>query len=132
MVTKLKRPLKLEVNQSPGKGWGVFATSPIFEGEIIEECPVLEIPRKAYQCVPDLLIDYVFNSLLQNDIPVLPLGLGCIYNHSNNPNAKWQLHPKNSKIFQFISIKEIKPGEEICTYYGDEEYWAQRSYVNLI
>lgn len=132
MVTKLKRPLKLEVNQSPGKGWGVFATSPIYKGEIIEECPILEIPRKVYQCVPDLFIDYVFSSLTQNEIPVLPFGFGCIYNHSNTPNARWSLHPENDKIFRFTAIQNIKPGEEVCTYYAGEEYWAQRPHINLI
>jgi SET domain-containing protein len=98
MVLKLKRSLKVEVCLTPLKGWGVFAASPIYLGEVIEECPLIDIPRKAYQCVPDLFKDYAFNSLLQNTIPVLPLGLGCIYNHSENPNAKWELHPKDNKI----------------------------------
>lgn len=132
MITKLKRPLKLEIGLAPGKGWGVFATSPIFKGEIIEECPVLEIPRKAYQCVPDLFIDYAFNSLIQNEIPVLLFGFGDVYNHSNTPNAKWDLHPQNNRVFRFTAIQDIKPGEEVCTHYGNEEYWAQRSHVNLI
>jgi SET domain-containing protein len=132
MVSKLKRPLKLEVCLTPLKGWGVFATSPIYLGEIIEECPLIEIPKKAYQCAPDLFRDYAFESLLQNNIQVLPLGLGCIYNHSENPNAKWKLHPENSKIFQFISIKEIMPGEEICTSYGGAEYWKERSHVKVV
>ena len=132
MVLKLKRSLKVEVCLTPLKGWGVFATSPIYLGEVIEECPLIDIPRKAFQCVPDLFKDYTFNSLLQNNIPVLALGLGCIYNHSENPNAKWQLHPENSKIFQFISIKEIMPGEEICINYGGEEYWKHRPHVKVV
>ena len=132
MVLKLKRSLKVEVCLTPLKGWGVFDTSPIYLGEVIEECPLIEIPRKAYQCVPDLFKDYAYNSLLQNSIPVLPLGLGCVYNHSEIPNAKWQLHPENPKIFQFISIKEIMPGEEICTSYGGAEYWKHRPHVKVI
>jgi SET domain-containing protein len=134
MITQLKRPLKLEIRSVPGKGWGVFATSPIFEGEIIEECPLLPIPKTVYQHIPDFLADYVFSGSevdLENH-PVIPLGLGCIYNHSNKPNARWQLHREDNKVFQFVSIKEIKAGEEICTYYGGEDYWAQRPYINLI
>jgi SET domain-containing protein len=131
MLTKLQRPYKLEICLTQDKGWGVFATSPIFKGEIIEECPVLEIPRKAYQCVPDLFIDYAFNSLIQNDIPILLFGFGGLYNHSNIPNAKWDLHPQNSKIFQFIAIENIKAGEEVFTYYGGEDYWAQRPHIEL-
>lgn len=131
MLTKLQRPYKLEICLTPDKGWGVFATSPIYKGEIIEECPVLEIPRKAYQCVPDLFIDYAFNSLIQNEIPVLLFGFGDVYNHSNTPNAKWDLHPQNNRVFRFTAIQDITSGEEVCTYYGGEEYWAQRPHIEL-
>jgi SET domain-containing protein len=132
MITKLQRPLKLEINLSPDKGWGVFATSPIFKGEIIEECPVLDIPKKAHQHIPDLFIDYAFNSLIQNEPPVLLFGFGGLYNHSDIPNAKWNLHPQNNRIFQFTAIKDIKPKEEVYIYYEGENYWTQRPYIKLI
>jgi len=48
---------------------------------------------------------------------VIPLGNGCIYNHSEDNNATWQNHPE-CKAFQFIATKDIKVGEEICTSYG--------------
>jgi SET domain-containing protein len=132
MIPQLKRPLKLEIRSAPGKGWGVFATSPIFKGEIIEECPVLDIPKKAHQYIPDLFIDYAFNSLVPNNPPVLLFGFGGLYNHSNTPNVKWNLHPQNNRIFQFIAIENIKSKEEVCIYYEGKNYWDQRPYINLV
>ena len=133
MVNQLKKSFKLEVRQTYQKGWGVFATSPIFCNEIIEECPLLKIPDIIDQNFPEAFKDYAFAYPIQNpQIQVLPLGLGCIYNHSNDPNAKWQHHPLDNKIFQFIAIKNINPGEEVCTSYGDESYWEQRPYIKVI
>ena len=133
MIVSLKRPYKLEIKQTYQKGWGVFATSPIFENEVIEECPLLEIPNKIGQFHPEAFMDYAFAYPIQNpQLQVLPLGFGCIYNHSDTPNAKWQHNPLDNKIFQFIAIKDINPGEEICTYYGNEDYWAQRPYIKKV
>jgi len=119
---KLQGPIKCEVKESPGKGMGVFATEFIAEGELIEECHLitLHIPY----CFTNILEDYRFN-YPQGDSPieqVLPLGYGCIYNHSNENNACWQDHPEY-KAFQYIAVKDIHPGEEICTYYGNDEFY---------
>lgn len=47
---------------------------------------------------------------------VLPLGLACIYNSSNTRNnAGWKV---NENTFTFYTIKDIKAGEEIRTFYG--------------
>ena len=117
-MIKLQGPLKCEVKESPGKGLGVFATEFIKEGELIEECHLvtLDIPY----CFTNILEDYRFN-WPQGHSPteqVVVLGYGSIYNHSNENNARWQDHPEH-KAFQYIAIKDIHPGEEICTYYGN-------------
>ena len=47
---------------------------------------------------------------------VIPLGFGPIYNSSNTDNnAGWQA---KEKTFVFVSTRDIKKGEEICTFYG--------------
>lgn len=133
-MTSLKRPLKVEIRMTDQKGWGCFATSPIFQGEIIEECPLLFFPKEIYNHIPNFLMDYIFGFPHTNpqEQPTIALGFGSIYNHSNTPNAGWRHHPDGYKIFQFIARKDIKAGEEICTYYGGEDYWAQRSHIKLI
>lgn len=42
---KLISPQKLEVKKTTNKGYGVFATQPIYKFEIIEECHLLFIPQ---------------------------------------------------------------------------------------
>ena len=36
------------------------------------------------------------------------------------------------KTFQFFAIKDINPGEEICTFYGGEIYWDEKTKTKLI
>lgn len=120
-------PTKIEIKLSSGKGMGVFAIQKILQGEIIETCLLLAIPKNK-----DLLTDYRFlypkNTLTEY---VIPLGYGCIYNHSNFPNADWLDHPEY-RAFNFVAIKDIEIGEEICTYYGGDDYWSTRKHTKLV
>lgn len=132
-MDSLIQPSKCIVKPSPGKGLGVFATELIKEGEVIEECHLLTIPDNALLFVGDLFNDYRFNWPQKGTTleQVLPLGFGCIYNHSDNNNAFWRDHP-SEKLFQFIANKDILPDEEICTYYGDNTYWNTRNYTKVL
>jgi uncharacterized protein len=123
-------PSKIHIKASPGKGLGVFAHKIIYKGEIIEECPVFTISK------PDTLMefnDYHFNYPTGNDPTelVLPWGYGCLYNHSDTPNAYWMDHPKY-KAFQYIAHRNIEVGEEITTYYGDDNYWDRRKHIKKL
>lgn len=121
----LKVATKIEIKESPGKGYGVFAIEDIEENEIIEECHLLKVYNS--ENPSEVLEDYVFSwpkggPWIES---VIPLGYGCIYNHSENPNANWKDHP-DTKAFQFFARKKILTGEEICTYYGGSGYWNKR------
>ncbi len=91
---KLRLARNIEVKTSPGKGLGVFAIDPILEGEIIEECHLVTLPIKIGEN-SSLLNDYRFLWPQRGDHKehVIPLGYGCIYNHSNNNNATWREPP---------------------------------------
>ena len=122
-MIELKVATKVEVKESPIHGMGVFAIEEIKAGEVIEECHLISLPFKPGE-QSFFLYDYKFNYPAEGEVEeyVLPLGNGCIYNQSDDNNAYWKTHPLH-KAFQFIAIKDIKVGEEICTYYGDENYW---------
>jgi len=130
---ELKVATKITIKESPGKGLGVFATKKIFVGEVIEECHLLTLPIPLNE-PSNLFIDYRFNWPQRGELKelVLPLGYGCIYNHSNDNSAIWQDHPYY-KAFQFVAIRDIEPGEEIHVYYGNDSYWNDgRNHVNLL
>lgn len=124
-VALIQPPCKIEVRDAGAKGAGVFAIENIALNEVIETCHIIEASQLQ-------LNDYVFFWQDQENPArsktVIPLGYGCIYNHSNNANATWRQHP-TSRAFEFIATRDIQTGEEICTFYGGEEYWKARGIV---
>lgn len=122
MKNKLLFNNKIEVRRSPIHGWGVFAKENISANEILEENYFLILPISKNES-SSLFIDYRYNyPRLKSEFQVIPFGFSCIYNHSDNPNAKWETDEEN-KLFIFSSIKDIKKDEEIFTYYGGDNYW---------
>lgn len=122
MVTLIS-PKKVEVKSSTIHGYGVFAIDTIQKGEIIEECHLLTIPFRLGE-FNSFLINYKFNYPSHGKLEeyVIPMGNGCIYNHSDNNNAFWRTNVEH-KTFEFVAQRDIEIGEEICTRYGDNTYW---------
>lgn len=127
----MKPPKKIYISESKIHGLGVFASEKIFEGEIIETCPVIDMGLNREPS--HILIDYRFNWPQGGDWEkqVVPTGYAMLYNHSNTPNALWRSNLENN-TFEFYSVKEINPNEEILIYYGDVEYWNDgRVHTNI-
>lgn len=84
-------PTKIEIKPSPGKGMGVFAIDVIQKDEVIEECHLVKLPTKKWE-KSKLLDDYRFCYPQGPNWEeyVIPLGYGCIYNHSDTNNAMWR------------------------------------------
>ena len=116
-------PQKIEVKASPIHGLGVFAKEKINKNEIIETCYAIFF-RKDLGDLNDVLLKYRFSYPCgQNSTHfAIPLGYGCIYNHSENNNAFWTCD-SNSALYYFVSNRDIEIGEEICTSYGGPDYW---------
>lgn len=126
-------PKKVYVDKSKIHGLGVFANEDIPKGEIIEVVPIsdLHLPKGQNS---NCLLDYRFNWPSGNtpETQVAAWGYGSIYNHSETPNANWISNMENY-TFEFFAIKDIKKGEEICTYYGDVNYWKDgRTHITVV
>lgn len=116
-------PTKITVKSSDIHGLGIFAKENIMKGEIIEECPFLFLPIE-YGTKSALLMYYRFawpkgSGPFQH---VVAMGYASYYNHSDKPNADWENNFENN-TFIFRAIEDIKAGEEIFVWYGDENYW---------
>ena len=117
-------PHKIYLDKSPIHGWGIFANQPIFENEIIEICPIIDMGLNKGE-ISQILVDYRFNwpqGTLNFEKQVVCSGYGMMYNHSETPNAAWRSNTENN-TFEFYSIKPIRPQEEIFVWYGDMSYW---------
>ena len=124
---KFKVPNKIEIKESPGKGMGVFSTDFIKKGEVIEECYIIKLPTKRWEISSTLLYDYRFCYPQGENWTeyVIPLGYGCVYNHSDENNAMWRNH-STKRGFEFYACRDIEIGEEICTNYGPDYRWVKK------
>lgn len=121
MISVIESPKKVEVRPSANIGYGVFAKEQIIKHEIIEVCHLIDINTELPYILSDYRFQYV-NRDTQKRLNVIPLGFGCIYNHSDKNNAMWRQHI-TEKLFEFYAIRDIDKDEEIFTKYGGREYW---------
>ncbi len=115
----------LYITESEHKGRGVFTSIDISEGDTIEICPVIQIPKAQLPIIhKTILHDYYFLWGEEMDECVIALGFGSLYNHEVHPNANFILDFENNTI-DIVAIKNISSGSEITLNYhgepGDEE-----------
>jgi hypothetical protein len=107
----------VKVRKTKDHGRGVYAVKNFTKGEIIEKCPVLEIPpEESVACQKTILNNYLYD---WNEIhkACLPLGYGLIYNHSYKPNARYSFD-HTRKLIIYKAIRSILKGKEITVNYN--------------
>lgn len=110
----------LYISFDPIKGRGVFTASEIMEGDTIEICHVIVIPKYELPIIhKTTLHDYYFLWGENMDDAAIALGFGSLYNHAVHPNANFILDFENNTI-DIVAIKTIKPGDEITINYHGE------------
>jgi len=69
------------------------------------------------------------NGNLANTVTCLSVGVGSLFNHSDNANLKWNYIPYlGGGLVAMVATQKIKAEEEIFINYG-EAYWAGGKYV---
>jgi uncharacterized protein len=106
----------IKIKRIKGKGRGVFARRAIRKGEVIESVPVLVMSSKEYAegLSKTALKDYCFG--WGTDQVALALGYGSLYNHSYQPNARYEDIGTQTK--DFVAVRDIAEGEEITINYN--------------
>ena len=123
MKDKLVIHKELEVCASVKHGYGVFTTSKINSGSIVEECMccIQTIPLSS-----NILNEYRFRGprlLMEGETTptikyhVIPSGFGMVYNHSPKPNLEWT-HDVNNRLIVFKAKRDIQAYEELTHDYG--------------
>jgi len=118
MPVTLTHSAAIEVKRVKGKGRGVFARRGIRQGEVIERVPVLVLPSHEVKEAGKWsgLAAYCFD--WGKGTLALALGYGSLYNHSYQPNARYD--DEGGQIKVFTAIQDIAPGEEITVNYNGE------------
>ena len=119
------------VGPSVVHGRGVFAARAFDAGEVIEVCPVLLVAAAAVAAHG--LSGYCFE--WTEDECAIALGYGSLYNHSWEPNARYD-HDHDTVVVTYTALRPIAAGEEITiNYCGDPdsrgELWFEESAPNL-
>lgn len=118
----------LYVAESEGRGRGVFTSIDISKGDIIEFCPLIIIPPNQKPLIDKTILhDYYFEWPEPKGATCLPLGYGCIYNHSITPNIEIVLDIEG-KTLQFHCLKATAAGSELLFDYTggeEEELWFE-------
>ena len=108
----------IEVKRAKGKGRGVYARVFIPEGTVFERAPLLVMPaREALSEDSHVLPAYVFE-YGKNKV-ALALGFGSLYNHSYQPNARYD--DAAGQVKEYRAMRDIQPGEEITINYNGAE-----------
>jgi SET domain-containing protein len=112
----MKLPMKLLLNRivvkrSSRHGFGVFAEKKIKKGEKIEQCYFILTKGK-----DEALENFYFAAKRKYAVF---LGYGSIYNHSDDPNADYNINI-NKRIATIKASRDIKKGEEILISYGED------------
>ncbi len=89
----------------------------IEKGELIELCPVIVLSPEDTQVIHKTkLHDYYFVWDIKAKSSAIALGFGSLYNHSDTPNAEFELMIADQMI-RIYAIRDIPAGEEICLDY---------------
>jgi hypothetical protein len=68
-------------------------------------------------------MDYMFK--ISSDLYVLALGCGSMYNHKNQPNARWE-YDADKQLLKLSAIRRIQMGEQIFISFG-RDYFKSRN-----
>lgn len=93
---------------------GVCAQRTLAEGEEIEYCPVIIVPRDTHLYKTPLQY-YCYAVPGQPKAYAIALGYGSLYNHSTKPNVRYVW---DDGVLSFIALRDIKVCEELTIDYG--------------
>jgi len=108
----------LYIKKVSGKGRGVFSRTPIVEGEIIEQSPLLVMPGEDYdRLTQSVMVNYCFFFDREKKMLGLATGFSSMYNHQSPSNATHSVDP-STKLITITAVRNIEANEEICINYN--------------
>ncbi len=108
----------LHILPSPDRGRGVFTSSFIAEGTILEVAPVILMTADDRVLLDKTLLhDYIFEWEASTGSCCMALGYVPIYNHSYESNCEYEMDFEGQMI-KIIAMRNILKGEELFINYN--------------
>lgn len=107
---------KVRVAESVIHGLGVFATTDLAVGDIVEVCPVLIFTATDLELIDRTGLYDFYYGWPQGE-GALALGYGSLYNHSATPNADYEKDPPG-QVVRFRALEPIAAGVEVTVDYS--------------
>ncbi len=98
------------------KGRGVYATMDLRKGEVVERAQVLVIHDREVTW-EGTISHYTYYWGRKSF--AIALGNGSLYNHSYDPNVKYDIDTKKGRIV-FTTLREIRRGSELLINYNGD------------
>ena len=110
----------LYIKNSKGKGKGVFTSTAIVAGTIIEIAPIILLPEHDCALIDKShLYNYYFLWGEEHKNYAICLGYGSLYNHSYEPNCIYETYYEE-ELIHFITLCDIEAEEELMINYNHD------------
>jgi uncharacterized protein len=108
----------LFIDDSPGRGRGVFTNEDLTAGKLIEISPVIVMNNEERKLLDQTLLhDYIFLWGKAETECCVGLGYLSIYNHDFHSNAEYEMDFELS-VIRIKTVRNIKRAEEIFINYN--------------
>lgn len=108
----------LDIQSSPKRGRGVFASANIKKDTVIEISPVIVLSEKERKIVEKtILFDYIFEWGIDKKKACVAMGYVSMYNHNYDANCEYEMDFKK-KLMTIKTVRPIKKGEELFVNYN--------------
>ncbi|MBX9785191.1 MAG: SET domain-containing protein-lysine N-methyltransferase [Chitinophagaceae bacterium] len=126
------RLLSLYIDESKGRGRGVFISEQLDAGTVVEIAPVIVMSAgDRLHLDATKLHDYIFEWGEDRKQCAMALGWIPVYNHSSNANCEYFMDFEEAAMF-LKTVRDVQQGEELTiNYNGDfndeKPVWFQLS-----
>ncbi|WP_276134861.1 SET domain-containing protein-lysine N-methyltransferase [Polluticoccus soli] len=109
------------IDQSEGRGNGVFTSEDIAADTIVELSPVIVMTEKERKLLDQTLLhDYIFEWTPKGMVMCcMAQGYISVYNHSYESNCEYFMNYDDNTIM-IRSVRHIEPGEELTINYNGD------------
>lgn len=110
----------LHIDRTQEMGRGVFTSSDIEAGTIVEVSPVIVMPGTDREMLDKTLLhDYIFEWGESRESCCMGLGYLAVYNHSYSSNCEYEMDYETNTM-RVRAVRKIQAGEELfINYNGD-------------